>query len=214
MPDAIVVLPDEEFAHLVPGRDDRASAARARRPRRSSAARSHADAEVALPGRLERRGGEIRDGAHNPDGVALAGRAAPRRRLHASCASILADKDVDDDAAQPSRARAARFVATALPQPARAAGRASSPSSRARTSSTSRSSHDPVAALARAHELGRPCSSPARSICSPTSRTEEQACGMARDGERLRVFAFAALVVAAIVGLAFALGYLVGKLLL
>jgi hypothetical protein len=37
---------------------------------------------------------------------------------------------------------------------------------------------------------------------------------MARVGERLAVLAFAALVVAAIVGLAFALGYLVGKLLL
>ena len=37
---------------------------------------------------------------------------------------------------------------------------------------------------------------------------------MARVGERLGVLAFAALVVAAIVGAAFALGYLVGKLLL
>jgi len=37
---------------------------------------------------------------------------------------------------------------------------------------------------------------------------------MARVGERLAVLAFAALVVAAIVGIAFALGYLVGKLLL
>ena len=37
---------------------------------------------------------------------------------------------------------------------------------------------------------------------------------MTRVGERLGVLAFAAFVVAAIAGLAFALGYLVGKLLL
>lgn len=37
---------------------------------------------------------------------------------------------------------------------------------------------------------------------------------MARVTERLAVLAFAALVVAAIVGLAFALGYAIGKLLL
>lgn len=37
---------------------------------------------------------------------------------------------------------------------------------------------------------------------------------MTRVGERLSVLAFAALLVGAIVGLAFGLGYLVGKLLL
>jgi hypothetical protein len=37
---------------------------------------------------------------------------------------------------------------------------------------------------------------------------------MTRVGERLVVFGFAALVVAAIVGLAFAAGYLIGKLIL
>jgi hypothetical protein len=37
---------------------------------------------------------------------------------------------------------------------------------------------------------------------------------MTRVGERLVVFAFAAFVVAAIVGLAFAAGYLIGKLIL
>jgi hypothetical protein len=37
---------------------------------------------------------------------------------------------------------------------------------------------------------------------------------MTRLGERVSVFAFATVVVAAIVGLAFAAGYLIGKLLL
>ncbi len=36
---------------------------------------------------------------------------------------------------------------------------------------------------------------------------------MTRPGERLSVFAFAAFVLAAIVGLAFAVGYMIGKLL-
>ncbi len=37
---------------------------------------------------------------------------------------------------------------------------------------------------------------------------------MAKVGERLSVFAFAAIVLAAIVGSAFAIGYIVGKLIL
>ena len=73
----IVVAAGEEFAHLA-GRERRRSAARARRPRRSSAARVEHEVEVALPGRLERRGDEIWDGAHNADGAALARRPARR----------------------------------------------------------------------------------------------------------------------------------------
>ena len=37
---------------------------------------------------------------------------------------------------------------------------------------------------------------------------------MTKAGERITVFAFAAIVVASIVGIAFALGYIVGQLLL
>ena len=50
---------------------------------------------VALPGRLERRPGEIRDGAHNPDGLAWLSARLPTAD-YAVCASILADKDVDE----------------------------------------------------------------------------------------------------------------------
>jgi dihydrofolate synthase/folylpolyglutamate synthase len=92
-PDAIVVLPDDTFAYLVPGREVRIGGARAA----AEAFAGHAIAaepHVALPGRFERRDGEIRDGAHNPDGA---------RHLveqldgndHTVVASILADKDVD-----------------------------------------------------------------------------------------------------------------------
>ena len=49
---------------------------------------------VALPGRLERRPGEFRDGAHNPDGVRWLVEHLPAGD-YTVMASILADKDVD-----------------------------------------------------------------------------------------------------------------------
>ena len=53
-----------------------------------------ADPDVSLPGRLERREGEVRDGAHNPDGVRyLVERLPPGD--HAIVLSILRDKDAD-----------------------------------------------------------------------------------------------------------------------
>src|SRR4249919_1129984 len=67
-PDAIVVLPDDTVAYLVPGRDVRIGGAR----EAAEAFAGHAiaaDPHVALPGRFERRDGEIRDGAHNADGA-------------------------------------------------------------------------------------------------------------------------------------------------
>ena len=64
----IAVLPDEEFAHLagpnvvVGGAREAAEAFLGRRLEH--------EVEISLPGRLERRGEEVWDGAHNPDGVA------------------------------------------------------------------------------------------------------------------------------------------------
>jgi dihydrofolate synthase/folylpolyglutamate synthase len=150
--DAVVVLPDRTYAHLVEARDVRIGGAR-------EAAEAFvgrpipATPDVALPGRFERREGEIRDGAHNPDGA---------RHLveqldgddHTIVASILADKDVDGMLGILRRA-GTRFVATtssstrALP--------ATDLAERAR----SHFDHveavaDPRAAVARAHELGEP----------------------------------------------------------
>ena len=92
-PGAVVVLPDEEFAPLVAANEvliggaREAASAFLGRP-------ATAGVEVALPGRLERRGDEIRDGAHNPDGARwLADRLAPGR--YAIVASVLRDKDAD-----------------------------------------------------------------------------------------------------------------------
>jgi dihydrofolate synthase / folylpolyglutamate synthase len=93
-PGATAVLPDEEFAPLVPhaqvivgGPLEAASAFLGREAGPVPA--------VALPGRFEQRGeDELWDGAHNPDGLDwLAERL--HGRDYTVVASILADKDVD-----------------------------------------------------------------------------------------------------------------------
>ncbi|MBA2384350.1 MAG: hypothetical protein H0V68_06780, partial [Actinobacteria bacterium] len=88
----VAVLPDVEFAHLagpnvaVGGAREAAAAFLGRPVER--------EVEIALPGRLERRGDEIWDGAHNPDGAAwLAARL--ERSDYTVVASILRDKDAE-----------------------------------------------------------------------------------------------------------------------
>jgi len=88
----VAVLPDEEFAALagpnvvLGGAREAASAFLGRPVER--------EVDVSLPGRLERRGDEVRDGAHNPDGAAwLAARLD--RSDYTVVASILRDKDAD-----------------------------------------------------------------------------------------------------------------------
>ena len=150
--DAIVVLPDRTYAHLVPGREIVVGGAR----EAAEAFVGHpidARPNVRLPGRLERRPGEIRDGAHNPDGA---------RHLveqldgddHTIVASILADKDVGE-MLRILRAAGSRFVATrssshrALP-----AGDLAEPA-RLHFDQVE-VVEDPLAAVVRAHELGEP----------------------------------------------------------
>jgi dihydrofolate synthase/folylpolyglutamate synthase len=145
----IAVLPDEEFAALA------GPQARIGGPREAAEAflghRIEREVEVALPGRLERRGGEIWDGAHNADGVAwLVERLPPGERV--VLASILGDKDVDAMLATLSRA-GTRLVATrssnarALPAE-ELARRAEGHFAEVEAVS------EPAAALARARELG------------------------------------------------------------
>ncbi len=92
--DTIVILPDDTFAALVPrgevvlGGAREAAEAFAGRP-------IGASVDVALPGRLERRAGEIRDGAHNPEGIAWLRSRLPTAD-YTVCVSMLADKDVDE----------------------------------------------------------------------------------------------------------------------
>ena len=86
----VAVLPDEEFAHLagpnvvVGGAREAAAAFLGRKP-------LHA-VEVSLPGRLEQRGEEVWDGAHNADGAAWLVERLPRSD-YTIVASILRDKD-------------------------------------------------------------------------------------------------------------------------
>ena len=87
---SVAVLPDEEFADLagpnvvIGGAHDAAAAFLGRAVAR--------DVEVELPGRLERRGDEIWDGAHNADGARwLVARLD--RDDYTVVASILRDKD-------------------------------------------------------------------------------------------------------------------------
>jgi dihydrofolate synthase/folylpolyglutamate synthase len=86
----VAVLPDEEFASLagpnvrLGGAREAAEAFLGRRLER--------EVEVSLPGRLERRGEDIWDGAHNADGAAwLVSQLAPAN--YALCVSVLRDKD-------------------------------------------------------------------------------------------------------------------------
>jgi dihydrofolate synthase / folylpolyglutamate synthase len=150
--DAIVVLPDETYAYLVPGREVRVGGAR----EAAEAFVGHAigtEVDVALPGRFEQREGEIRDGAHNPDGA---------RHLveeldgddYSIVASILRDKDVDEMLRILRRA-GARFVATTSSS-IRALPAAELAELARRHFDHVEAVPEPSAAVARAHELGEP----------------------------------------------------------
>jgi dihydrofolate synthase/folylpolyglutamate synthase len=150
--DSLVVLPDNRFAYLVPGRTIVLGGAR-------EAAEAYAGYPIAcapaitLPGRLERRGHEIRDGAHNPDGARWLVDRLPADD-HVVCASILRDKDVDAMLAVLAGA-GTRFVATTSTN-ARALPAAALAVRAKRHFAHVEVVECPRAALERAHELGGP----------------------------------------------------------
>jgi dihydrofolate synthase / folylpolyglutamate synthase len=114
-PGAVAVLPDDEFAELLPeahvivgGPIEAVEAFTGRRPAEAPL--------VALPGRLEQRGDrELWDGAHNPDGVDWLLARLPETD-YTVVASILRDKDVDGMLERLSRA-GRRLVATTSTNP-------------------------------------------------------------------------------------------------
>jgi dihydrofolate synthase/folylpolyglutamate synthase len=157
-PEATVVLPDAEFAPLVPGRTvvlggarEAAAAVLGREVR--------AEVEVRLPGRLELRrdevrGFEVRDGAHTPEAVEWLLERLPAPGSYVVVASLLADKHVDAILERLARA-GSTLVATrstneraldAEELAARAGG----------VFEHVEAVTDPVAAVARAHEIGSP----------------------------------------------------------
>lgn len=150
--DAIVVLPDGTFAHIVSGNEVRIGGAR----EAAEAFVGHpiaADPNVALPGRFEQRDGEIRDGAHNADGVRYLVDRLPASD-HTLVVSILADKDADAMLRELRRV-GSQLVAT------RSSSERALPTDRLAALAERYFEHveavdDPLEALARAHGLGGP----------------------------------------------------------
>src|SRR5262249_20627521 len=99
--DAIVVLPDEEFAHLVRGE---IVIGGAREAASVFLGRDVELAEAHLPGRFEIRGSEVWDGAHTPDAVDWLMARLPDPGDYVVVASILADKDAEGILQRLSRA--------------------------------------------------------------------------------------------------------------
>ncbi len=106
-----------------------------------------------LPGRLERRPGEIRDGAHNPAGVAWLRGQLPQAD-HTIVASILQDKNATQ-MLQALAGLGSRFVATVSTNP-RALDAAELGALARPFFGVVEVEPDPVAAVALAHGLGEP----------------------------------------------------------
>jgi dihydrofolate synthase/folylpolyglutamate synthase len=119
-----------------------------------------ADVEIALPGRFERRGAEIRDGAHNPDGVRYlvqqlrASEPRGHRTDYTVVVSILADKDAEAMLLRLQQV-SSQLVATSSSShralPAGELARIALPHF-----AHVEAIENPVSAVARAHELGEP----------------------------------------------------------
>jgi dihydrofolate synthase/folylpolyglutamate synthase len=147
--DAIVVLPDAEFAHLVPGREVLLGGAREAAGAFLGAA-VEGQVEVRLPGRLEQRSdSEIWDGGHNPDGLDWALPRLPAGS-YTVVASILRDKDVEGMLERLARV-GRRFVATTSSN-ARALPAGELAAVAARWFPVVEAVDDPVAAVERARQ--------------------------------------------------------------
>ena len=149
---SIVVLPDDTWAYLVPRNEVRLGGARDA----AEAFAGHpidAEPDVALAGRFERRESELRDGAHNPDGVRFLLDRLPSGDW-TIVASILADKDADGMLRELRRA-GSRIVVT------RSSSKRALPPGELGELARRYFAHvevveDPSRALERAHELGDP----------------------------------------------------------
>jgi len=146
----VAVLPDDEFAALA-GPSVVYGGAREAAEAFLGRAVEH-EIEVSLPGRFERRGEEVWDGAHNPDGAAwLVRHLAPAD--YVLCVSILRDKDAEAMLAQLA-ALGSTLVATRSSNP-----RALPAEELARLAEPHFArvevEPDPQTALARAREHGR-----------------------------------------------------------
>jgi dihydrofolate synthase / folylpolyglutamate synthase len=149
-PGSVVVLPDDEFAPLVPRNERRIGGAR-----EAAAAFLGRDvelAEAALPGRLELRAGEVRDGAHTPEAVEWLLERLPEPGHYVVVASILEDKDAAGMLARLARAGSTLVATRSSSARARPADDVAAAAGRffARVEREA----DPHAAVALAHRLG------------------------------------------------------------
>jgi dihydrofolate synthase / folylpolyglutamate synthase len=155
-PNGTVVLPDHQFVRMLPLQEIVIGGAHEAAERFVGHKLTRIPA-ASLPGRLERRAGEVRDGAHNPDGVRYLVEQLRRSEPEGDftvVVSILADKDADQMLRELRRV-GSRLVATrsssdrALP--------AQSVAELARVHFDHvEAVESPVEAVARAHVLGEP----------------------------------------------------------
>ena len=146
------------------------------------------DADVSLAGRLERRDGEIRDGAHTPEAVDWLLARIPARD-YVLCVSILREKRVDELLERLGRA-GSTFVATTSSNPRALPAKELAAHAEAHFSEVLSVADPRQGARARALPLGAPSSSPAPSICSRTSTRERKTVQVDeswRTDHRLRV---------------------------
>jgi len=152
-PGAVVVLPDREFEPLVAGNDIRVGGAR----EAAAAYVGHpieAEVAVRLAGRFERRGTEVRDGAHTPEAAEWLLERLPPPHDYVVVASVLGDKDVDGLLER--FARAGKTLIATQSSNARALPASALARHGRRVFEEVLEAPEPRAALARARKLGRP----------------------------------------------------------
>jgi dihydrofolate synthase / folylpolyglutamate synthase len=149
----VVVMSDNTFDNLVPGNTEIVNGGAHEAAEAFLGRKIDSDADVALAGRLERRGDEIRDGAHTPEAVDWLLARVPARD-YVLCVSILREKRVDELLQRLGRA-GSTFVATSSSNPRALPTKELAAKAEAHFADV-HSVTDPRKALARARSFGRP----------------------------------------------------------
>jgi folylpolyglutamate synthase/dihydropteroate synthase len=147
----LVVLPDNTFAGLVPPKVRIVFGGAREAVEAFLERRVEGEVDVELPGRFERRGEDVWDGAHTPEAVEWLLERLPRRD-YVLCVSVLADKDVDGIMRRLSKA-GRTLVATQSSNP-RALSATELADRAAPHFERVEAIDDAHSALARAHDLG------------------------------------------------------------
>jgi dihydrofolate synthase / folylpolyglutamate synthase len=111
----VVVMSDNIFKHLIPAGADFVAGGAKEAAEAFLGRPIETEVDVVLPGRLERRGDEVWDGAHTPEAVEWLIDRLPARD-HVLCVAILGDKRVDEMLERLRRA-GSTFVATQSSNP-------------------------------------------------------------------------------------------------